>query len=117
MIANGARLQEVFLSQAGWLDSQGTGVVALLAEHCDVRWMVGTAQQLTDAVLGFLSFTVIALGFTLLGLLEVEAAARRLSRLGPRGEAVVDTCRDLARKLQLYMAVRTVMSMLTGLGI
>jgi len=117
VIANGARLQEVFQSQASWLDSPGVGVAALLAEHFDIRWMVRAAQQLTGAVRGFLSFTVIALVFTLLGLLEVEAAARRISRLGPRGEAVVDTCRDLARKLQVYMAVRTVMSMLTGLGI
>jgi predicted PurR-regulated permease PerM len=82
-----------------------------------MRWMVRAAQRLTGAVQGFLSFTLIALVFTLLGLLEVEAAAKRLQCLGERGAAIVATVRDLARKLQVYMAVRTVMSVLTGLGI
>jgi predicted PurR-regulated permease PerM len=117
VIANGARLQEVFVQQTVWLEGQGIGVAALLADHFDVRWMVRAAQQLTGAVQGFLSFTIITLVFTLLGLLEVEAAAGRLARLGPRGAEAVATARRLARKLQVYMAVRTIMSLLTGLGV
>lgn len=76
-----------------------------------------TAQRLTGALREFLSFTVITLVFTLLGLLEVEAAAARLARLGTRGAEAVATLRSVARKLQVYMAVRTVMSVLTGLGV
>lgn len=117
VIANGARLQEVFLAQTAWLEEQGIVVAALVADHFDMRWMVRAAQQLTGAVQGFSSFTVITLVFTLLGLLEAEAAAARLSRLGQRGAEAVATLADLARKLQVYMAVRTVMSVLTGLGI
>ncbi len=116
VIANGSRLQEVFLQQTAWLESQGVGVAALLADHFDMRWIVRAAQQLTGAARGFLSFTIITLVFTLLGLLEVEATAGRLARLGPRGEEAVETARRLARKLQVYMAVRTAMSLATGLG-
>jgi predicted PurR-regulated permease PerM len=117
LIADAARLQEVFVAQTAWLEEQGIGVAALLADHFDVRWMARAAQQITGAAQGFLSFVVITLVFTLLGLLEVEATARRLARLGPRGEQGVETVRALARKLQVYMAVRTVVSLLTGLGI
>ncbi len=117
LIANGARLQEIFVQQTAWLEDHGVGAAALLAEHFDIRWLVRAAQQLTGYVQGFVSFTVITLVFTLLGLLEVEAAANRLGGLGPRGERAVAITRDIARKLQVYMAVRTVMSLLTGLGI
>ncbi|WP_204251129.1 AI-2E family transporter [Elioraea rosea] len=117
LIANGARLQEIFVQQTAWLDDHGIGAAALLAEHFDIRWMVRAAQQLTGYVQGFVSFTIITLVFTLLGLLEVEAVAERLARLGQRGASAVGTSRDIARKLQVYMAVRTVMSLLTGFGI
>lgn len=117
VIADATRLQAVFAQQTTWLEDQGIGVAALLADHFDVRWMVRAAQQLTGAVRGFISFTVITLVFTILGLLEVEAMAGRLGRLGPRGGEAVATARRLARKLQVYIAVRTVMSVLTGLGI
>lgn len=117
VIANGARLQEIFVQQTEWLESQGVGVAALLADHFDIRWMVRAAQQLTGAAQGFLTFTIITLVFTLLGLLEAEALGARLARLGPRGDIAIETARILARNLQVYMAVRTVMSLATGLGI
>lgn len=117
VIANGARLQAIFLQQTAWLEAQGVGIAPLLADHFDMRWIVRAAQQLTGAVQGFIRFTVITLVFTLLGLLEVEAVARRIGSLGERGQDAVATTQVLARKLQVYMAVRSLMSLLTGFGI
>lgn len=62
------------------------------------------------------SFTLITLVFMLFGLIEVEAAAIRFARLAPSGALVVDAIRDIARKVQVCMAGRSGMSLLTGFG-
>lgn len=117
VVANSARLQEMFLAETAWFEERGAVVIGAIVQHFDVQWLVRAARQLSGTLQDFLSFTLITLVFMLLGLLEVEATAIRLARLGPSGAWVVETIRDVASKLQVYMAVRTGMSLLTGFGI
>jgi len=80
---------------------------------------VRVAQDVMGQLQGFVSFAVVTLVFTLLGLLEVDVARRQLEALGDRdGPALLlRSGAVLARKLQRYMLVRSVMSLVTGLAI
>ncbi len=119
VIMNGRRLQELYIEQTSWFDAHGIGLSGILTEHFDVIWLTRRAQQVAGAVQGFLGFTGIALLFTLLGLLEVEALRSRVAALRDArfSEAVQRTAAVIARKLQVYMLVRTIMSLLTGVMI
>ena len=116
VISNGPRLQELYLEQTAWLEAYGIGLSNILAGHFDVPWLARRAQQVTAALQDFVSFTVITLLFTLLGLLEVDALRSRVIAFKDAefSEAVLRTASVIARKLQVYMLVRTVMSVLTG---
>ena len=62
------------------------------------------------------AFAVVAFAFTVLGLLEVDISRRSIERLGCKelGRSLLQAGTDIAAKLQKYMLVRSVMSMLTG---
>ncbi len=114
VIANGGRFQELYLRQTQWLDDQGLPLSSLLSDNFDMRWLVIVAQYITGHMSGFVSFLTVTLVFTLLGMLEVDIAARKLGRMAPN---MLRAGTSIARKLQVYMVVRTAMSAMTGLTI
>jgi AI-2 transport protein TqsA len=65
------------------------------------------------------SFTLVTLVFAGLGLLEVRPMRDRLARLGrpELGRLLLEGSAALAAKLQRYMAVRTLVSALTGIAV
>jgi predicted PurR-regulated permease PerM len=114
VIANGGRFQDLYLRQTRWLDDQGLPVGEMLNDNFDMRWLVIVAQYVTGHMSGFISFLVVTLVFTLLGLLEVGIAAGKLARMAPD---MLRASVSIGRKLQIYMAVRTAMSAMTGITV
>ena len=119
MVANAGRFQEVYLRQVAWLDNHGIAVAGVIADYFDMRWVVGLAQGVTGRMRSFLSFTTVTLVFTMLGLLEVQTGQRKLARVGRQGGGVtlLRAAAEIARKMQTYMLIRTIMSAVTGLSV
>ena len=95
-----------------WLDGHGIAVASLWTEHFNVGWLLLAVQQVTSRV--NVSFTVAVLTYVILGLLEVDDAARRL-RSSAFGDALRVGGTRTAMRLRRYMLVRTLMSAITGL--
>ncbi len=120
LVDNGGRLETLYLRKIDWLEGHGVVLAGPLAEHFDVRWLVRMFQQVTGPLQSFLSFVTLTLVFTLLGVLEVEPTRARLAALAQTGEGAATLLRAgtaTSEKLQRYMLVRTVMSLLTGVVI
>ncbi len=115
LVTNAGRFQALYGQTADWLEGHGLYAAGLLAERFNVGWLVGLFREVSVRLHGLLSFTLVTLIFTLLGLLEVQEAASRITRTG--GATFVAACAATARKFQTYMAVRSLMSVLTGIGV
>lgn len=117
LIADAARYQAFYDQTVMWLDSHGISVVGLWSEHFNVSWLVRTVQQVTGRLNTTFSFWLIAIVYTILGLLEIDDMRIKVAALRNREAARVlgNGCRALAAKLRKYMLVRTMMSITTGL--
>lgn len=115
-IANMGRFQALYDKAAAWLEEQGIAIAGLWAEHFNVGWILGFMQKLTGQVNTTLSFWVIVLVYVILGLLEVDGTARKVKALPDRTIAHLlnEGSAQTAAKIRRYMAVRTLMSLLTG---
>ncbi|MFG1419831.1 AI-2E family transporter [Xanthobacter sp. V0B-10] len=117
---NAARFQLLYAQLGVWLEGHGFVLAAVVAEHFDVRWLLRLFQDVSGRVQGLASFLVFTFVYVLLGLLEVDALASQLKALERRsrgdfsGAFLLAAGADIARKLQKYMAVRTLMSVATG---
>lgn len=117
LVADTARLQAAYDSVVAWLEAQGVSVSGLFTEHFNVRWLLGTVQQLTGRLNTAVGFWVVTFVYVLLGLLEVDDARRRVEGLeaeGPR-HVLIAGAQSMAAKFRRYMIVRTQMSVITGL--
>jgi AI-2 transport protein TqsA len=118
IIANAAQIQLLVAQKQEWLATRGFDVDGLL--QFDSRWMVRIAQAVLSQLQGVLGFVGVTLVFVILGLLEVEVTARHLARIGqarPSAAHLLQGITDTAVKLRAYMAVRTIMSIATGLAV
>jgi AI-2 transport protein TqsA len=117
VIANGARLQALYLAKLDWLEARGVLAAGALAEQFDVRWMVRLAQGVLAQMQGIVSFAVVTAVFVILGLLEARQAAAQLAALRdkPGAQRVLAGLVASAAKLRSYMLVRSFASVLTGL--
>ena len=100
-----------------WLEGHGIVVAGLLAEHFNVGWLIRLFQQFASRLNGTLTFTVVVLIYVILGLLEVDGAAGKLSAAesGEFGRVLLTGGAQTAAKFRRYMLVRTLMSVMTGL--
>jgi AI-2 transport protein TqsA len=64
LTADAARYQALYETTMTWLEGHGVSVAALWAQHFNVRWLLGTTQQIAGRVTSTLSFWLIAV-FTL----------------------------------------------------
>jgi predicted PurR-regulated permease PerM len=120
VIANAAMLQALYAQKIGWFEARGVEAAGMLGDILNPRWLVGVAQAVAGQLQEVVTFLGLTLVFVILGLLEVEVTARQLARLGetrPGAAALLRACRLSAEKLRTYMAVRTVMSLATGLAV
>jgi predicted PurR-regulated permease PerM len=118
VIANSARLQDLYLHLADLLEQRGLYAAELIAEQFNMSWIVGVVRGIGASLQGIVSFALVTFIFVILGLLELEPLARRLGRIGDGtfGAAAIDVAAQIAGRLQTYMLVRFGMSVLTGLG-
>lgn len=116
VIANGARLQSLYLGKLGWLEARGVQAAGALAEQFDVRWLVRIAQGVLSQLQGIISFALVSAVFVILGLLEVEQAGAQLAALKekPGAQRLLAGMVAAAAKLRTYMIVRSFASVLTG---
>lgn len=117
---NAARFQALYGQLGDWLEGHGFVLASVVADHFDVRWLLRLFQDLSSRLQGLASFLVFTFVYVLLGLLEVDALASQLkamqrhTRTAALGAYLLTAGADIARKLQKYMAVRTLMSVATG---
>ena len=115
VVTNAAVLQALYQQKLAWFDAQGIPLAGALGGF-DPRWMVRVAQGVLAQLQGLLSFILLTLVFAILGLLEVDVAARQMRRLGDgTPAALLRAAQRTAGKFRTYMLVRTFMSVLTGL--
>ena len=115
VVANAAQLQALYASKVELLAGFGIDV-ALLTQGFDTRWLVRLAQQVTGQLQGILSFTIVTIVFLVFGLLEVGAVRAQLAAMpGETAPALLRASARTAQKFRVYMAVRTLMSVVTGL--
>lgn len=115
-INDAARFQMLYVQVTDWLEWHGISVVSQMIENFNVSWLIHAVQEIGGRINSMVSFTIIAFVFTVLGLLEVDIARKNIERLESKAiaQSLLLACTDIATKLQLYMLVRTVMSILTG---
>ncbi len=116
VIANGAQFQALYAAKVQWLEAQGIEGAGVLAAQFDSRWLVGLAQGVLAQLRGIVSFVVVTAVFVILGLLEVGPVAAQLARMRerPAAQRVLAGLAASASKLRVYMMVRTLASVLTG---
>lgn len=116
LIADTARFQAMYQQATTWLESHGFVVTGVFGDFFSVSWLVGAVQRVGSRLQSIVSFAIVTLVFTILGLLEVELAAAKLRALHNHavGAALLRAFESTAAKLQKYMLVRTAMSVATG---
>jgi AI-2 transport protein TqsA len=118
IVNNSGQIQMLYARKIAWLEEQGIAVASLLSDGFNSRWLVVIAQEVSGRLHGILAFSIVTVVFLVLGLLEVKAVDRQLARIpgdvAPRlRQAAIET----AAKFRSYMAVRTLMSVVTGLAV
>lgn len=116
LIADAPRFQMLYDQAASWLEIHGIAVAGLWAEHFDMRWLVRVLQGVSARLNTMISFWLVVLVYVLLGLLEIDPAARRIrAALSEDAARVLITgSRLTAEKLRRYLIIRTIMSVATG---
>jgi predicted PurR-regulated permease PerM len=99
-----------------WLEGHGVAIAGLWTEYLDVGWLMRAAQRVTGRVNTTVTFWLVVLVYGILGLLEVEDMERKIRNMKNQQAAVVvlDGCGLSAAKLRKYLAIRTLMSAITG---
>jgi len=114
---NADRLQALYLHAVDWLDGHGVAVSDMVTQsYNNTNWLLPAVKGLGGRGYRLISFVVIAFAFTVLGLLEIDVARRNIECLQNimARQMLLVAGADIAAKLQKYMFVRSVMSILTG---
>jgi AI-2 transport protein TqsA len=117
LIDNALRFQALYVEWNDWLAEHGILVTSLLVENFNAGWLIRAVQEVGGRLHGLVTFLVIAFVFTALGLLEVDIARKHVASLDNKdvAQTILQASMQIADKLQKYMAVRSAMSVLTGL--
>ena len=117
VIGEAAHFQSLYGTAANWLEQHGVVVAGLWAERFNMNRMIRIFQEFLNTVNGTLSFSLIVLIYVVLGLLEVDVAAQKLGMVRSQevSQRLLAGLTATAAKLRRYMAVRTMMSIATGL--
>jgi predicted PurR-regulated permease PerM len=116
LVTDAARIQLYHEHMKEWLEGHGVAVAGLWTEYLDVGWLLRAAQRVTGRVNTTITFWLVVLVYVILGLLEVDDMERKIRSMKNRQAAVVllDGCVASAAKLRKYLAIRTLMSVITG---
>ena len=116
LLADFARFQAMYQQAAAWLEGHGFVITGVFGEVFNGSWVVAMLQRVGSRLQGIMSFAIVTLIYILLGLLEVDTIAAKLRGLRNQeiGESLIAAAGQAAAKLQKYMRVRSVMSVMTG---
>lgn len=116
-VSESAQFQVLYERVTQWLAGHGVDVSSLWTEHFNAGWLLAAAQRITTVLNSMLSFSLVVLIYVVIGLLEVEDTIARLQRMRDSTLAFVLLTGGarIAAKFRRYMAVRTLMSLITGL--
>lgn len=116
---NASRLQGLYASAAEWLEGHGLYAAGMLSDQFSISTVLRLAREVADGLQGMSSFLLLTLVFVILGLLEVDDLVRRVRTVatGDDGQGLLGAGRAIALKLQKYMRVRGLMSIVTGLAV
>ena len=116
IISDAAHFQALYNLAVLWLEQHGIVVASLWAEYFNMSWLIRIFQELLGTINSTLSFSVIVLIYVMLGLLEVDVVARKLETMKNQavGQALLTGAGEIAVKLRRYMAVRSFVSVATG---
>ena len=117
--ANAQRYQSLYMSFVNWLEKNGIAVAGLWAETFNVNWLLRFLQQMLTRTGQTMSFWAVTLAYVITALVEVEHIDKSIAKYsGPHVSQIIRAGTfDLVRKLRLYMGVRAVVSIFTGLTI
>jgi AI-2 transport protein TqsA len=116
---NASHLQGLYAGLAEWLEGRGLDSTGMLSDQFSVSAVLRLAREVAASLQGMSSFLLLTLVFVILGLLEVDDLVRRVRVVaaGDDGQRLLATGRAIALKLQKYMGVRGLMSIVTGLAV
>ncbi|HXA21709.1 MAG TPA: AI-2E family transporter [Acetobacteraceae bacterium] len=116
IVTDFARFQLLYNQMTDWLEGHGIVVESLWAEHFNVGWVLRAFQEITTRINGTLSFSLVVLIYVILGLMEVDDAARRLRGMKNHeaGRVLLTGGALTAAKFRRYLLVRSLMSVVTG---
>ena len=116
LLADLARFQGMYQQATAWLEEHGFVITGVFGEVFNGSWVIAMLQRVGSRLQGMLSFAIVTLIYMLLGLLEVDTIADKLRALRNQaiGTSLIAAAGQAAAKLQKYMLVRTVMSVMTG---
>lgn len=116
LIADVPRFQMLYERATIWLDGHGIAVAGIWAEHFNMSLVVRAVQGIAGRLNTIISFWLVVLVYVLLGLLEVEVSARKVSTFmrPDNARSLIDGCSITAEKFRRYILIRTLMSVITG---
>jgi len=116
IVADAARFQLLYNQMTEWLEGHGIVVENVWSEHFNVGWVLRLFQEITTRVNGTLSFSLVVLIYVILGLTEVDDAARRLRGMKNQevGRVLLVGGSRTPAKFRRYLLVRSLMSVVTG---
>ncbi|MFN3635799.1 MAG: AI-2E family transporter [Rhizobium rhizophilum] len=118
LISNNATYyQELYQNAAASLEERGIGIAGIWAETVSVPWLLRLAQQAVTRMAQTMTFWLVVLAYVMVGLIEVMRARLAVQRLpdGRIAERILVGCRETAKRWRIYMMVRTVISLMTGI--
>jgi AI-2 transport protein TqsA len=119
LAGNVKRYQELYQAMANWLEEHGIVLAALWAETFNVNWMLRIGQQLLARTGQTMTFWAVVIAYVLTLLVEIRHIGLGVERYtNPDISRIIQAgTAETARKLRLYMGVRAVVSLATGVMI
>lgn len=119
ILADAPRFQALYAELRNWLDDHGIVTAMLWLENFNVGWALGAIQSVGVRLNSIFSFWLVALIYILLGLAEIDELSSRVKSLRNRDAAqlILRGSYESAAKIRAYMALRTGMSVVTGLSV
>ena len=116
LVAETQYFQSLYEQVTLWLEGHGVVIAGMWSEHFNVRWLVRALQGISGRVNTTISFWLVVVVYVILGLLEVDVVARKISTLLSRDNAriLLEGSAATAAKFRRYMLIRTLMSVATG---
>lgn len=117
IIADTAKFQSLYEHIQSSIAVHGVDIGTLWMDHFNVGWILRAAQTFGSRLNNIMSFSIIALVYVLLGLLEVKAFERKIQTMRNKeiARVLIEGSSSSSLKLRRYVYVRAQMSLITGL--